>query len=268
LQYNQNNGGTWQRTNVPEDNYVNYWILAVPALARTKITPNPGCSQHIIIVPGQAVYATAGAADAVTLASEISWGTLPFAELAGLYHLTYQYNSAGGGALGGTAKCQLVDVMRIVSNSVTMTAAAPIDHGALTGLDHDDHTQYTLVDGTRAFTGTTTFNAGITEDAEAVTYVNGGTTTIDCSTGTYFSTTVATGASTFAFGNPATSGLTTSFELELTNGNSQTLTWPTGVDWAAGTAPTLTTAGIDLLSFVTRDAGSKWMGFVVGLDIK
>lgn len=35
------------------------------------------------------------------------------------------------------------------------------DHGALTGLSDDDHTQYTLADGTRAFTGTQTFNENI-----------------------------------------------------------------------------------------------------------
>jgi len=37
-----------------------------------------------------------------------------------------------------------------------------LDHGALLGLAGDDHTQYALVDGTRAFTGVVTFNAGIT----------------------------------------------------------------------------------------------------------
>jgi hypothetical protein len=35
----------------------------------------------------------------------------------------------------------------------TMIDLGAIDHGALTGLGDDDHTQYILVDGTRAFTG-------------------------------------------------------------------------------------------------------------------
>lgn len=34
------------------------------------------------------------------------------------------------------------------------------DHGALTGLSDDDHPQYSLVDGTRAFTGTVTITGG------------------------------------------------------------------------------------------------------------
>lgn len=53
------------------------------------------------------------------------------------------------------------------------------DHGALSGLGDDDHSQYTLADGTRAFTGTV---AGITPtlDAHLTTkgYVDGEITTL------------------------------------------------------------------------------------------
>jgi len=38
----------------------------------------------------------------------------------------------------------------------TFTASLAADHGNLTGLSDDDHTQYSLVDGTRAFTGVVT----------------------------------------------------------------------------------------------------------------
>ncbi len=55
-------------------------------------------------------------------------------------------------------------------------AGGVLDHGALTGLADDDHTQYTLATGTRAFTGTV---AGITPTADAhlttKAYVDGGT---------------------------------------------------------------------------------------------
>jgi len=42
---------------------------------------------------------------------------------------------------------------------------AQIDHGALSGLADDDHTQYSLVDGTRAYTGIQTFVAADTGQA-------------------------------------------------------------------------------------------------------
>jgi hypothetical protein len=41
------------------------------------------------------------------------------------------------------------------------------DHGALTGLGDDDHPQYTLADGTRAFTGSIEFSADNTHDIGA-----------------------------------------------------------------------------------------------------
>ena len=50
-----------------------------------------------------------------------------------------------------------------ISGTVPATNPAE-DHGSLTGLSGDDHTQYILVDGTRGFTGTV---AGITPSASA-----------------------------------------------------------------------------------------------------
>ena len=47
---------------------------------------------------------------------------------------------------------------------VTLSGSIVLDHGGLTGLADDDHTQYSLADGTRAFTGTV---GGITPEADA-----------------------------------------------------------------------------------------------------
>jgi hypothetical protein len=40
------------------------------------------------------------------------------------------------------------------------------------------------------------------------------------------------------------------------------------VDFAGGSAPGLTTAGVDVLVFTTIDAGTRWYGFAAGLDMK
>ena len=76
------------------------------------------------------------------------------------------------------------------------------------------------------------------------------------------------GNQTLTFTNPPASGTSGSFTLILTNGGSATLTWPTSVDWAGGTAPTLTAAGIDILTFTTIDGGTVWYGFLAGADMK
>ena len=95
----------------------------------------------------------------------------------------------------------------------------------------------------------------------------GATRTFDLSTANFFSATLDQ-ASTFTFSNPAASGDFCGFALALTNGGAFTITWPGSVDWAAGTAPTLTAAGLDLLVFTTYDGGTTWLGLVAGLDIK
>lgn len=95
----------------------------------------------------------------------------------------------------------------------------------------------------------------------------GATRTIDLESGNFFSATLDQ-ACTFTFSNPAGSGDFCGFILELTNGGSDTITWPASVDWPGGTAPTLTASGVDQLVFTTRDAGTTYFGFVAGLDIK
>ena len=77
--------------------------------------------------------------------------------------------------------------------------------------------------------------------------------------------TVDSSANTFTFSNPSATGKSCSFTLILTNGGSQTVNWPASVDFAGATAPTLTAAGVDVLGFMTVDAGTRWYGFAGGL---
>jgi len=103
------------------------------------------------------------------------------------------------------------------------------------------------------------------ESVNAIGSIGGGTQDIDLTLGNVVTGTVDTSATTFTFSNPSASGTACSFTLILTNGGSQTVNWPASVDWAGGTAPTLTAAGVDVLTFVTVDAGTIWYGFAAGL---
>ena len=91
--------------------------------------------------------------------------------------------------------------------------------------------------------------------------------TVDLSLGNVQTYTLS-GTQTLVFSNPPATGTSGSFTLIVTNGGSATLNWPTSVDWAGGTAPTLTTAGIDILTFTTIDGGTNWYGFLAGADMK
>lgn len=94
-----------------------------------------------------------------------------------------------------------------------------------------------------------------------------GTLTLDLETGNVFDSTL-TEATTLAFANPPATGKAgTAFLIarqDATGG--RTLAFPASVMWASGTAPTISSAAnaIDVFTFVTRDAGTTWLGFVGG----
>ncbi len=93
-----------------------------------------------------------------------------------------------------------------------------------------------------------------------------GSQTIDLTLGNYVTAT-AGGSITWTFSNPSASHAS-GFVLELTNGGSAAQVWPASVRWPGGTAPTLTASGVDVLVFVTDDAGTNWRGLASMLDSK
>lgn len=106
------------------------------------------------------------------------------------------------------------------------------------------------------------------EVTNAIGSIGGGTQDIDLTLGNSVTATVDTSTTTFTFSNPTASDEQCGFVLYLTNGGSQTVNWPAAVDWAGGTAPTLTAAGKDILCFTTIDGGTTWYGFAAGLDMQ
>ena len=92
----------------------------------------------------------------------------------------------------------------------------------------------------------------------------GGTRTVDLVDGNSVTATVSASANTFVFSNPTAGDELCGFTLGLTNGGSQTVNWPSTVDFAGGTAPALTASGVDWLVFWTVDGGTIWNGKLVG----
>jgi len=91
-------------------------------------------------------------------------------------------------------------------------------------------------------------------------------TTIACESGNYFKHTL-TENTTFTFSNPPSSGTGYSFILHLIQDSSaRTVTWPGAVDWAGGSAPTISTGNgdDDFYVFATSDGGTTWYGFTAG----
>lgn len=84
-----------------------------------------------------------------------------------------------------------------------------------------------------------------------------GTKAFSCADGNIHTATV-TGAVTVSFTNVPSAGQAGSIMLILTNGGSAAVTWPAAVKWPSGSAPALTSSGVDLLIFTTVDGGTTW----------
>jgi len=98
-------------------------------------------------------------------------------------------------------------------------------------------------------------DGSLAEDYDAL---SGTSPTCNVDNGGAFSLTMS-GNTTFTFSG-ANSGYSQGFVLQLT-GNGSTVTWPSSVDWAGGTAPDAPASGeTDIYVFWTRDGGTTWYG--------
>lgn len=133
---NAGGAGIWGMTETSggaTGTYVNYFVCAT-----TAVTPAAASG---FLIPGQSSHTSLAAAQAEFLSS-LSLGTLPFEEIRGIWRVTLFARST----LGGTHKARIVQVTKITSQSIVVTGGAGgvTDHGALTGLADDDHSQYQL----------------------------------------------------------------------------------------------------------------------------
>jgi hypothetical protein len=93
---------------------------------------------------------------------------------------------------------------------------------------------------------------------ELYTAKSGTSVTIDADTSGAFSLSMS-GNTTFTF-SAVDNNISVGFILQLT-GNGSTVTWPSSVDWAGGTAPDAPASGeTDIYVFWTRNSGTTWYG--------
>lgn len=115
------------------------------------------------------------------------------------------------------------------------------------------------------YSGAVTVNSTFKATRYSETFVaNGTTATLNCSTANAFSSTPS-GNITYVFSNPPATGTAYSFTLKVTPSATMTITWPTSVDWAGGTAPASPASGAtNIYAFFTHDGGTTWYGFLSG----
>ncbi len=188
---------------------------------------------------------------------------------------------------GTDPRSQGDDHIRLVKS--TLRSTFPNVAGAMTAT----HTELNLIDGYTGTTAELNYNdiptLGTVESSKSVTADAVGTTkklktqeqteivnavgTVSTATAINFEsgnvvTAVLASGGSFTVSNAPTSGVYGKFKLILTNGGTVADPWHASVKFAGGTTPTLTTSGIDILTFETIDAGANWYAVVEGLDMK
>ena len=96
-----------------------------------------------------------------------------------------------------------------------------------------------------------------------------GVLTIDCETGNVFQSTLTENVTTLTLSNPPATGTSYAFTLKLVqDSTARTFAWPASVNWAGGTAPTLssTSGAVDIFTMYTTDGGTNWYGFIGGQE--
>lgn len=185
----------------------------------------------------------------------------------GLAHQVTVQNSSGTGVIVPAGKSAVV--FNNGTNVLPVSTSIPVSSTVTFSLPTTDGTagKPVVTDGS----GNLSFPANgafvITGERErAVDLGSSNVATIDLSLGNYFYKTV-TANTTINLTNVPANLIAQSFILELTNGASWAITYFPNIYTPSGQPPTLTT-GRDVLGFFTRDGGTTWNGFTVGLTMQ
>ena len=188
--------------------------------------------------------------------------------------ITLAPNGAGevvvgnGGASGKISSSGAYD-LELDTNGGTNSGSIVITDGA-----NGDITLATNGTGAIALSDDVVKNAQMKDYAETV-YANGSKTAafdLDLESGNVQSFTVGSGTFNVGITNSLASQ-SNSMTLIITNGGAGTVSFVAGtnagggnaVKWAAATAPTLTTSGVDVITLTTFDGGTNYYGFAAGL---
>ena len=159
LQINDPDGGgagVWGWTAVTLNKFCAYWVVAGTAQG-----------EPVFIIPGQEEGVTLNAAIAGNSLSDMDFGELPVAEHKALARVICQ-------RIAGSPYYAIsqIDDYRNVADEPKFGGSSASDHGGLSGLADDDHTQYVLADGTRAMTSLTVGNITSANGTETDEVIN------------------------------------------------------------------------------------------------
>ena len=148
--------GSWSTTAVTNNKFFISWIIATNNL-----------NEPIIAVLGQASYNTIGTAEEATW-DDLNLDGFPVFEFRPLYKVIFQYSSGYTNTYKSAIR-QVYDLRRVSSSGSAIPTTPVSDHGSLTGLGDDDHSQYVHTSIARTITANHTFSNGLTAASVSIT---------------------------------------------------------------------------------------------------
>jgi hypothetical protein len=127
--YNLNTAGTWSTIDIDNNKFAISWIIATNNL-----------TQPVLAVMGQASYNTVGEAEAASWEG-LNLDGFPVVEFRPLHKVVFQGTDSFTNSVNAAIR-GIYDLRRVSSNGTSIPSTPVSDHGSLTGLADDDHTQY------------------------------------------------------------------------------------------------------------------------------
>ena len=227
-----------------------------------------GSSAGTIVNSKVVVYGSSGEVNATTLQIAGTSITSTAAELNildGVTSTTAELNILDG-VTSTAAELNILDGVTSTATELNLLDGVT---ATTTELNYLDITTLGLTEASKAVTadanGVVNFDAGTTDDVNTITS-SSNAATINLQLGNVFEHDLTENV-TYTFSNPGANNTATVFILKIIQDSSaRTITWPGSVDWAGGTAPTLTATnnGVDVFVFFTRDGGTTYYGFTAG----
>lgn len=172
------------------------------------------------------------------------------------------------GAGAGAEVKDLTTLLQITLGQLGVTASAA-------ELNYNDITTLGTSEASKTVTADANGDVYVSEELKAKSYnetysaisSSSGTLTIDCESANVFQTTLTENVTTLTLSNPPASGTSYALTLKIVqDSTTRTFSWPASVNWADGTAPTLSTGSgaVDIFTLYTTDGGTNWYGFTGG----
>jgi|DEB0MinimDraft_10_1074344.scaffolds.fasta_scaffold02765_2 hypothetical protein len=171
---------------------------------------------------------------------------------------------------GAGSTAEVVDLTSLFFSQHGVTAtAAELNYNDITTLGTSEASKVLTADANGDVTVSEEFIAKSYNETYSAVSSSSGTLTLDCETANVFQTTLTENVTTLTLSNPPASGTAYALTLKIIqDSTARTFAWPASVNWAGGTAATISTASgaVDIYILYTTDGGTNWYGFTGGKE--